>query len=125
MKIITKNGDEITKAIYFRLQFIDSTRFMANSFSNLVNNLPAGIHKIKCKYRHDDKKCEACGIKYKDCECCLEYKNIKDGLILYKCLYCNKYYTKDFHENLTKRFANTQFILLLRKGRHRYQYMDD
>ena len=21
--------------------------------------------KIKCKYKHDDKKCEICGIKYK------------------------------------------------------------
>ena len=24
--------------------------------SNLVINLTEGIHKIKCKYRHDDKK---------------------------------------------------------------------
>ena len=31
-----------------RLQFIDSARFMASSLSNLVNNLPEGIHKIKC-----------------------------------------------------------------------------
>ena len=31
---------------------------MANSLSNLVNNLSEGIHKIKYKYGHDDKKCE-------------------------------------------------------------------
>ena len=29
---------------------------MANSLSNLVNNLFEGIHKIKCKYGHSDKK---------------------------------------------------------------------
>ena len=28
---------------------------MASSLSNLVNNISEGIHKIKCKYRHDDK----------------------------------------------------------------------
>ena len=38
------------------------------------------IDKIKCKYGHD-KKMKHKGIKYKDCECCLEYKNIKNNLI--------------------------------------------
>ena len=37
------------------LQIIDSTRFMASSLSNLVNNLSEGIHIIKCKHGHDDK----------------------------------------------------------------------
>ena len=32
------------------------------------------------------KNCETCGIKYKDCNCCLEYINVKDDLIEYKCL---------------------------------------
>ena len=40
-------------------------RFMASSLPNLVNNLTEGIHKIKCKHGHDDKKCENCGIDYK------------------------------------------------------------
>ena len=40
-----------------KLQFIDMTRFMASSLSNLVNNLSDEIHRIKCKYGHDDKKC--------------------------------------------------------------------
>ena len=30
---------------------------------------------------HDNKKCKTCGIKYKDCEGCLKYNNIKDDLI--------------------------------------------
>ena len=28
---------------------------MASSLPNLDNNLSEGIHRIKCKYRHDDK----------------------------------------------------------------------
>ena len=28
---------------------------MASSSSNNVNNLTEGSHKVKCKYRHDDK----------------------------------------------------------------------
>ena len=59
---------------------------MASSLSNLANNLAEGIHQIKCKYGHDNKKREKCGIKYKDYECCLEYRNIRDYLIECKCL---------------------------------------
>ena len=28
---------------------------MASSLSNLVNDLSEGIHRIKCRYGHDDK----------------------------------------------------------------------
>ena len=63
---------------------------MASSLSNLVNNLSKGIRRIKCKFKHDDKKCEICGIKYKYCHFFLEYANFKDDLIEYKCLICNK-----------------------------------
>ena len=54
---------------------------MASSLSNLVNNLSEGIHKIKCKYEHNDEKCETCGIKCKYYDCFLEYTNFKDDLI--------------------------------------------
>ena len=30
----------------------------------------------------------------KDCEGCFEYANVKDDLLEYKCLYCNKNYQK-------------------------------
>ena len=33
--------------ISYRLQFIDSARFMASSLSKIANNLAEGIHKIK------------------------------------------------------------------------------
>ena len=70
-KQIGRKG-EISKIISYKSRFIDSRRFMAN--------LAEGIHKIRCKYRHGDKKYAASGIKCKDCECCLEYR----------CLCCNR-----------------------------------
>ena len=53
---IDKYGKRIKKNVSYILQFIDSARFMATSLPNLENNLSEGIHKIKCKYRYDDKK---------------------------------------------------------------------
>ena len=67
--------------ISYILLFIDSVRFMTSSLSILVNNLSEGILKIKCKYRHDDKKCETCGITFEVCDFFLEYTNFKDDLI--------------------------------------------
>ena len=54
---------------------------MASSSSNLVYNLAEGIYKITCKYEHDGEKYKTGGIKYKDCNCFLEYTNFKDDLI--------------------------------------------
>ena len=51
---------------------------MATSLSNLADNLTEGIHKIKCN----------------DCDCFLEAESVKDNLINYKCLSCNKDYSK-------------------------------
>ena len=116
------NGDEVTKNISNILQFMDSTRFMASSLSNLVNNFAEEIHKIKCKYEHNDKKCESCRFKHKYRDCFLEYTNFKDDLIEYKCLCCNKNYQQKFAENLKEWFFNTykfynsdnnKFILLV------------
>ena len=50
---------------------------MANTLSNLADNLAEGIHKIRCK----------------DCDCFFEYESDKDNLIKYKCLSCNKDYS--------------------------------
>ena len=36
--------------------FIDNTEFLAKLLLNLTNNLSVGSHRIKCKYRQDDKK---------------------------------------------------------------------
>ena len=104
---IDKNGEECIKNISHILPFIDSARFMASSLSNLIKNLSEGIHRIKCKYRHDDKKCETCRITYKYCDCFLEYTNFKDDLIEYKCLCCNKNYQQKFDEKLREQLFNT------------------
>ena len=107
---------------------------MASSLSNLVNNLSEGIHRIKCKFGHDDKKFETCGIKYKHHDCFLEYTNFKDDLIVYKCLCCSKIYQHKYDEKLNERIFNTykisnhennKLILLLRKGVYSYDYLDD
>ena len=75
---------------------------MAISLSNLVKNFAEGIHKVKCKYEHNDKKCETCGIKKKDYECCLKYTGVKYYFTEYKFLCCNKNYQKVFDKNLEK-----------------------
>ena len=40
----------------------------------LVDNLAEGLHKGKCR----------------DCKSCLEYVNVKDSLLIFDCLNCNK-----------------------------------
>ena len=72
---IDKNGKEIIKTISYILQFIDSTKFMASSLSNLAKNLSEGVHRIKCKCGHDDKKCEICWMKHDYYNCFVEHKN--------------------------------------------------
>ena len=52
---IKKKLQELIK-IESELQFIDSARFVTSSLSNLVNNLSQGIHRIECKYGHNEKK---------------------------------------------------------------------
>ena len=83
---------KLQKSIFDISQFIDSARCMASSLSNLVNILSEEIHRIKCKYKDVDNKCETCKIQYKYCNYILEYINFKDDLIEYKCLCCNKNY---------------------------------
>ena len=95
---------------------------MARSLSNLGNNLSETVHRIKCKFRYYDEKCETCRIKYKYYNCFPECTNFKDELIEYKCLCCNKNYQHKFDEKLKEQFFNTykfsnhdnnKFILLL------------
>ena len=45
---IDKKREKVLKTTSYRLQLIDSARFMANSLSNLANNLVKEIHKINC-----------------------------------------------------------------------------
>ena len=58
---VDKIGEKLKIYISYILQFTDSARFLASSLSNLVGDLSEGIHKIKCRHRHDDKKYETSG----------------------------------------------------------------
>ena len=66
---------------------------MTKLFSNLANNFAEGSPKTKCKYGHDNKKIHM-ELDTKNFECCLEYTNVKDNLMVFKCLCCNKNYQK-------------------------------
>ena len=88
-KLIKENENIIT--ITYKIKFIDSTTFMATSLSNLVDNLEKRIHKIKNK----------------DCDFFLEYKHVKNNLIKYKCLSCNKEHSNKIDEDSKKWFKNT------------------
>ena len=70
---------------------------MGGTISNLVNSLAEGIHGIKCR-QDRIKNVKFCRTKNKDRECCFEYKNFKDKLTEYKCLYCSKNNQKNFNE---------------------------
>ena len=76
MKKINKDGNESVATISYKIKFINSARFMANSLSIFLDNLAEGINKIKCKY----------------CHCFLEYESVKDSFIKSKCLSYNKDY---------------------------------
>ena len=102
-KEIIKIDKECNKAVEttsYKIKFIDSMQFMATSLSNLVDNLTEGIHKIRCK----------------DCNYFLEYESqsnrvslivsVKNSLIKYKCLSCNKDYSTKFNKELKKKLKN-------------------
>ena len=92
--------EKLLTKISCMFQFIDIARFIASLLSNLINNLSEWIHRIEFKYENDDKKCEMCTIKYTYCYYFLEYTNMKDDLIEYKCLCCNKNDEHKFIEKL-------------------------
>ena len=44
-----KDGSKSVVTVSYKIKFIDSARFMASSLSNLIDNLTARVHKIKCQ----------------------------------------------------------------------------
>ena len=89
---------------------------MTSPLSNLVDILAEGIHKIRCK----------------DCDSFLKYESVKDNLMKYKSLFCNKDYPNNLDEKFKKRFKKTfrsfdndvkNFMFFLRKGFYTYENM--
>ena len=107
----------VMKVLSYKIKFTDSARFIASSLSNFVGNFAEGIHKINCK------------------DWLFSWnETVKDNLIKYKCLSCNKSYSNKLDEKFKNEFKNmfkfsnggiNKFILLLRKGVYPHEYMDD
>ena len=77
---------------------------MPRSLSNPVNNLYEGIHKIKCKYGHDEGKYNTCKIIHKGCDCFLEQTSFEYDLKEYKCLCCDNNCQKGLIKLLKKNY---------------------
>ena len=118
-----KDDDDGTKKkrITYKLNFIDSYRFMPCKLSDLVDNL-LRIHKRECKSCMKDKKLRQ--------KC--EFIGFKNNRLNYICKKCKTRYTKSPNEAIKKfpilyRFCNgdlDKFLLLLGKGYYPYEYMD-
>ena len=74
--------------LYFPFD-VNSNPFSFQQNKHLVS-LSTCIEPCSTKIKNGNKKRETCGIVYKDFKCCLEYTKVKDGLIEYECLCCNK-----------------------------------
>ena len=70
---------------------------MVTSLSNVVDNLTEGIYEIQCK----------------DCDYFLKYEIVKDNLIKYNSLSCNKDYSNKIDEELKKRDSRTHLNFLI------------
>ena len=64
----------------FRINFLDSVRFMTSSISSFAGNLAEELHNSKCK----------------DSKSCIEYIKAKNKLLIFECLKCNKNHKKYF-----------------------------
>ena len=65
-------------------------------FSCLTDYLARELHKVKCE----------------DCKFCLKYVKVNTGLLVCKCVECNKKYEKEFEEDLAKSLRrNTDSVM--------------
>ena len=58
---------------------------MVTPLLNFFRNLAAGIHKITCQYKHDDKKYKTYQSKQKNSDCFFEFTDFNHDLMEFKC----------------------------------------
>ena len=104
--------------ITYKINFIDSFRFMATSLLKLVDNLTENIHSDKC-------------VKCKSNLC---FVNAMNETLIFECADCRKEYEKELNKKLIERCSNVyefcdydinKFMIPLRKGVYPYEYMDE
>ena len=78
------------KTVRYEIKFIETLRFIDSSLPSLADNLAKELHNSRCE----------------DCESYLEYMKVKDKLLIFKFLKCNKTIKFFSKNNLLKRFAN-------------------
>ena len=93
---IDKDGNDKIMKISYKINSIDSSKFMSSSLSSLVDTLSEGLHCQKCT----------------DCRSCLDYMITKDGQLTFRCFECKNNYKKDFNKELIKRFANNIYFVM-------------
>ena len=106
-----------SKTITYKLEFIDSFRFMSTLLSSLVDNL-SEIYSKKCRDKNSESKCDFIGLK--------------NNKLHYKCKECRKGQLKPINGLIKKfpsiyQFCNrdiNKFVLLLRKRVYLHEYMD-
>ena len=62
------------KTVRYEIKFIKTLRFIDSSPPSLANDLAKELHNSRCE----------------GCESCLEYMKVKDKLLIFKFLKCNK-----------------------------------
>ena len=102
---IDKNGGEITKLISYILQFIDSTRFIASSLSNLENNLWKEFKELNVNLYMVIRNKKLVELNISNVTVFLNTQILRWFSKI--CLCCNFPYQQKFDEKLKERFFNT------------------
>ena len=90
---------------------------MINLLWNLANNLAEGIHKIKCKSKHNDKKLKLVELNTKIATA-FEYTNFKDDLIWYEVIQIYRFNPYIFSNQDDNKF------ILLKNGENVFTHID-